>query len=102
MCDIDSCESPEFFVEKMRKARKEHICDECGSVIDKGEFYQHVSAKWDGVVQTVKTCEFCKDVRIMAENFYYEDGICVPYCSLWDCVDMDFAATNGGSKCESK
>ena len=60
MCMYDDSESTTFYAESIRRARKPHKCDECGREIGKGEQYQHVSAKWGGYVQTVKTCSHCQ------------------------------------------
>ena len=52
---------------QMRKARKEHICCECGEKIQKGEKYEYVAGCWDGAWDTYKTCFVCLKIR---------DGIC--------------------------
>lgn len=56
-------ETPGFYHAKMRRARKVHRCAECGRVIALGELYEHVTGKWDGMVDTFKTCEHCKVLR---------------------------------------
>ena len=58
-----SYESPEFFNESIVKSRKEHKCCECFRVIPKGLQYQHISGKWDGYIETYKTCMDCKYIR---------------------------------------
>lgn len=45
------------------KARKEHKCCECSRVIGVGEKYQRWSMKWDGSVESFKTCLFCCEIR---------------------------------------
>jgi hypothetical protein len=59
--DFD-CEA-EFHTEKEVKARKTHICYECGREINKGEIYEKVFGKWDGLTHTYKTCFDCLSVR---------------------------------------
>jgi len=50
---------------KYVNAAKEHICCECNETIKKGERYEYVSGKWDGFIETHKTCMTC--VRIRAD-----------------------------------
>ncbi len=44
---------------KVRKARKEHKCCECGEIIKSGENYQYASGLYDGNWDHHKTCLFC-------------------------------------------
>lgn len=55
-CDY---EMPEFCHIELRKARKEHRCDECGRIIERGDTYENVHGKWDGRLDTFKTCSRC-------------------------------------------
>lgn len=57
-----------------RKARKEHICDNCGSKIFKGEEYEVQTNKQD-IIYKWKLCNHCKELRrqMFIEN-YYPDG----------------------------
>lgn len=55
-CDYDP---PEFYHQEVRRAKKEHRCSECGRSISPGESYEHVRGKWDGYVDTFKTCPRC-------------------------------------------
>lgn len=59
MCMTDY-DPPEFYSAGIRKARKEHKCEECGRVIQPGEPYQYVSGKWDGDLNFFKTCQHCE------------------------------------------
>ena len=60
MCMYDDGECrAEFYSATERKARKSHKCAECGRVIAPGETYQWVAAKWDGQIDTIKTCAHC-------------------------------------------
>lgn len=45
------------------KARKEHKCCECRRIITKGEEYQRWAGKWDGSVESFKTCLLCVQIR---------------------------------------
>lgn len=91
MCNIG--EGPTFSTESYPKARKPHVCEECGAVIGIGEQYQRVDGIWFGQFQNHKTCMFCAKVRIYAESAFemgYDEGIC--FGELWECVGMDYAA----------
>jgi hypothetical protein len=62
MCSCD-LEQPDFWSEKLRKARKQHHCCECGSQINLGEVYHYCSGKWDDSINSFKTCLSCHKVR---------------------------------------
>lgn len=51
-CDYDI---PEFYVLKIRRARKLHRCDECGGTIAAGEKYEHIRAKWENHIVSFNT-----------------------------------------------
>lgn len=59
-CDYDP---PEFYHQETRRAKKEHHCSECAREIEPGEAYEHVRGKWDGRVDTFKTCPRCLALR---------------------------------------
>jgi hypothetical protein len=61
-CSCDY-EPAEFYHKKDRKARKAHKCEECGSAIKPGQRYEHVFGKWDGRLDSFKTCERCIALR---------------------------------------
>ena len=46
-----------------RKARKQHMCCECGKQILVGETYEYISGVWDGGPDSFHTCEKCADLR---------------------------------------
>ena len=56
-------DGPEFYVLEIRLSRKPHGCRECSRTIERGELYEHVSAKWDGSPATVNTCRQCAEIR---------------------------------------
>lgn len=57
------CPRPEFYSANIVKARKAHKCSECLADIKRGESYELVTGKWEGHVETFKTCNLCIDVR---------------------------------------
>ena len=90
MCDIGDAESPKIYRNEIRKARKTHICCECGSVIEVGELYDVFTGLWDRFM-TYKTCLFCIQVRATAHvdmGLKYDESI--PFEQLWECVGMDY------------
>ena len=75
-CDYDP---PEFAETSWPKARKEHVCCECGYIIPKGEKYERYSGKWDGRMGVYTTCERCADLR----------GSLVEYtCGCWTFTEL--------------
>lgn len=64
-CDYDP---PEFYHKEIRRARKPHKCEECSGTISPGEQYEHARGKWDGYVDSFKTCERCYDLRVWVKN----------------------------------
>lgn len=74
---------------KKRKARKEHICDTCGSKIYIGEEYDSQTNKFDGLIYNWKQCNHCKHiVNRMFNEGWFPDGIT-------DQMFVDFVADNG-------
>ena len=91
MCNTGDAESPSFSSTSFPKARKEHVCCECGAGIDKGEVYENTSGMRSGGFSVFKTCLFCVDTREMyrgEENLSRHDT--VPIGELWECAGMDF------------
>lgn len=89
MCDYDP---PEFFWCRTPKARKEHKCGECGIKILKGEIYQVFTGKWDGNMDTYKSCLPCAQLydyaqknEIPVEGTYSHTG-CLYYGELQEVV----------------
>ena len=70
-----------------RNFQKQHICCECGSVIDPGEKYQRIKGVWDGDFATFKTCEICKNIRFEAESEIEE---CIAFECLYETIGSDF------------
>jgi hypothetical protein len=93
MCDIGGGDAPRIFNETYPVARKEHVCCECGGVINIGEKYQNCSGLWD-YFHTYKTCSFCADVREDARsNFDLDSDEGFPFEELWECVGIDYAGS---------
>lgn len=63
--DACYCDGPTASVyrAKLRKARTQHKCYECGRKILPGEQYENVFAIWEGDAQTCCTCSHCLDLR---------------------------------------
>lgn len=59
-CDYDP---PEFYHKETRKARTPKKCFECRGPIAPGERYEHVCGKWDGRLNTYRTCDRCLELR---------------------------------------
>lgn len=57
------CESPDFWSESIRTARKEHKCVECRKIIPKGEKYNILTGKWDGEMSSYKMCLTCREIE---------------------------------------
>ncbi len=57
------CEMPSVYGEAGQRARKPHICCECGRQIEIGEIYQKAAGIWEGSPQSFHTCAECWEVR---------------------------------------
>jgi hypothetical protein len=90
-CVIDSCigSMPTFHREREVRARKEHVCCECGEIIHPGEMYEDVIGVWDGRFETYKTCWLCYRIR-------REYCCCWTYgClreDLWEVLGVDYVS----------
>ena len=60
-CDFDfePCDVLEY---KIVKARKEHKCDECCTLIKPGTNYQRIKALWEGSWENMKRCVPCSKI----------------------------------------
>jgi len=61
-CDID-LEPIVCGEHSIPRARKDHVCSECGAAIKKGELYHVHKGLCDGSWFTVKNCEQCEQIR---------------------------------------
>jgi hypothetical protein len=55
-CDFEPADA---YRETDRRARKEHRCYECSSVIRRGETYRYMSGVWDGCPGSYAWCSDC-------------------------------------------
>ena len=64
MCMIDWADGRcDVLVCRHQRARLTHKCTECGRVIEIGEKYLYERTKFEGDVQTHRTCPHCERVR---------------------------------------
>lgn len=61
----------------LRRARKEHRCDECGSAIREGREYNAMAIAFEGSIDNVKLCLYCS----AASTEFSEAGEC--YTAGW-------------------
>lgn len=65
-CDVSlgdwDGDTPSFYQEDERKARKAHRCEECGEDIQAGTRYVHVVGKFDGRIDAWKFCAACWEI----------------------------------------
>ena len=94
------------------KARKNHVCDLCGCVIQKGETYEHQVNMQDGRVYDFRAHLHCQELSSAIWNYvdpdegmtldYFQDAVqtlaytffCPFHCDKWDkelgyCDDFD-------------
>jgi hypothetical protein len=73
-----------FYVEKVVKARKPHVCDECRESIAVGATYRRVVGKWGDELSTYRFCgpcdEICQEFSDGARSF----GV------LWDEIEINW------------
>ena len=62
MCECRDYDPPAFLRERKVKANKPHECCECLGTIEPGKTYQNSSGKWDGRLETFRTCLGCLDL----------------------------------------
>lgn len=74
-CDYNR---PDVFKTTYHKARKHHVCYECGSQIKPGETYEYIFGVWDGNSDSFHTCEKCADLR----DSMTEIGYCMTFGNL--------------------
>lgn len=67
-------ETPEFYSDKICKAKRDHACDGCRNGIVKGEFYYRASGKYDGSFYTLHVCGACELDRHRIHIIELADG----------------------------
>ncbi len=60
---MDEGEPPQCMRTVQRKARKDHVCCECGRTIEAGTVYEYTSGIWDHEPSSHKTCPRCVTLR---------------------------------------
>ena len=70
---------PEFYSQKIVKGRKDHKCCECGCQIQRGTEHECVNGKWEGSMDTYRTCTQCVKLRDRLA-----DGDCFQFTGLGD------------------
>ena len=73
---MSDCEMPAVYDCEKRKARKDHVCYECGGVIKKGEQYNYHHGIWNGEPGDFKICVDCDVLREQVRG---------EQC-VWDCI----------------
>ena len=64
------CDSyPEFYDQRIVKARKAHKCCELGCAIIPGDQYERFSGKWEGDFHCYSTCLACVEKRKVVSAF---------------------------------
>ena len=90
MCGYDG-ETPSIVWDITLKARKEHTCCECLSVISIGETYHLTKGIWGGEFEQFRTCEICHMVKAEAYssgNLRHDEGIA--FGCLWEIVGVEY------------
>ena len=81
-------EAPQAWWPSTPRARKEHMCCECGSIITVGEVYHSFKSVFDGSFNTYKTCAICEKVRDKALK--YLDVEDLAFGCLWETVGAKY------------
>lgn len=86
-CSMDG-ERPVVFEEHWPKARKEHVCVECGETIKLGQRYEYASGLWDGFWDHHKTCKTCVNIRndVCCGSFIYGEL----REAIWETYGVDY------------
>lgn len=73
MCfDYDG--SCEVWKETFPRARKPHVCCECGQTIPKGRKHRSVFSVFEGDAMTSRTCLACEYVRSIIREYEEDEG----------------------------
>lgn len=100
---------PELISQKIRKAKKPHICDYCWEKINPGEKYNHAVLKYEGNIYGWDCHIHClaisteiwdmvdPDIGMTAEEF---QDACAELCRLYICPGCDQLDKDGDCKQE--
>lgn len=87
-------EGPEFFRIHHPRARKTHTCYECREAILPGSRYELYSGRWDGDMNSYKTCLSCAEIR---DHFACSGFL---FGELWNDIEGNFFPTmTAGGPC---
>ena len=86
----------DFYNKTNPKARKAHKCSECRRLIEIGQTYERAVMKWEGDLETFKTCSDCVQIR---SGLSCGEG--VEYTNLWQEV-YDYVFPNMTQACIDK
>jgi ssDNA-binding Zn-finger/Zn-ribbon topoisomerase 1 len=70
-CDCDF-EPSTVWRDERRKAAKDHVCNDCGGKIVKGEHYQNLASLYDGHWSMSKRCPDCQFLIHEVERTFLE------------------------------
>ena len=62
-----------FFEPTKPKARKVHLCSQCGRGIQPGEFYRRQGYVYDGAMGAVISCEQCSEFARLLHDAGFEN-----------------------------
>lgn len=87
-CSVEVDEYPDIYSIKLRKARKPHICCECGCNIKIGKTYEYTTMLTEGEWLEFKTCAPCISIR----KRYCPDGWYFGFLNehISDCLGMNY------------
>jgi len=77
---------------KTQKARKTHVCQDCGGEIKPKELYDYWAGLYDGKWESGKTCKVCRQIRTDLQCAPYGINALKDYligCE-WDSEDLGF------------
>lgn len=63
ICLGDDYDPPQFYNERVVKARKPYTCCECHRPINKGQQHRLATGKWEGELGSYRTCMDCYHIR---------------------------------------
>lgn len=92
--EYDYSDNAEVFRVKMVRARKEHVCCECGKKIKSRSLYEYVFGIWNGEPSIFKTCASCAVIR----DDYCPSGAIYGHLAetIKECLGFDYNEEKGG------
>lgn len=89
-CDVDFADAGDdadpvqFYDWKMVRARKPHICTECGGAISVGEEHKRISYRFDGKFHTDRLCPPCHEAAGEFEHSLVGGMLWESFAEAWD------------------